>query len=178
MICDQCGERPASVIVKQTQNGQVMERHLCHVCAAGNQSINIAFEQDPLAIHQLLSNWFPAPKQTSVSPVRKEEAVCPTCGFTFSKFLKLGKFGCASCYEAFEPQLDEIFKRLHNGNTEHTGKIPASYGNTLKIKKEIEELRKQMKLSIDEEDFEQAASLRDEIKGLNAQLEGGVSNGD
>ncbi|PSL29673.1 protein arginine kinase activator [Planomicrobium soli] len=176
MICDQCGERHASVIVKQKQQGQTTERHLCHVCAAGTQSINIAFEQDPMAIHQLLTNWFPN-QQTTVNPVRKEVAVCPSCGFAFTKFLKLGKFGCASCYDAFEPQLDEVFKRLHNGNTEHNGKIPASYGNTLKIKKEIEKLRKQMKTSIEEEDFEGAAKLRDEIRLLNSQLEGGVSNG-
>ena len=176
MICDQCGERPASVIVKQTQQGQTTEHHLCQVCAAGNQSINLSFEQDPMAIHQLLSNWFPA-QQTTINPVRKEVAVCPSCGFTFTKFLKLGKFGCASCYDTFEPQLDEIFKRLHNGNKEHNGKIPASYGNTLKIKKEIEELRKQMKTSVEEENFEKAAEFRDEIRVLNIQLEGGVSNG-
>ncbi|RNF38667.1 UvrB/UvrC motif-containing protein [Planococcus salinus] len=176
MICDKCGERPAAVIVKKNQNGQVFERHLCHVCAAENHSLNIAFEQDPLAIHQLLSNWFPN-HQASVSPVKKEETVCDTCGFSFNKFLNLGKFGCANCYDTFSPQLDEVFKRLHNGNTEHRGKIPASYGSTLKIRKEIEELRKQMQTAIEEERFEEAARLRDEVKELNTQLEGGASDG-
>lgn len=176
MICDQCGERPASVIVKQNINGQMTERQLCHVCAAGNHNFNIVFEQDPLAIHQLLSNWFPN-QQTSPNPIKKEVAVCPSCGFTFNKFLKLGKFGCAECYEVFESQLDEIFKRLHNGNSEHTGKIPASYGSTLKIKKEIEELRKQMKSSIEQENFEEAAKLRDQVKALNVELEGSASDG-
>lgn len=176
MICDQCGKRPASVIVKQMVQGNMTERHLCHICAAENHNLNVAFEQDPLAIHQLLSHWFPPP-QNSINPVRKEVAVCPVCGFTFSKFLELGKFGCASCYEAFDSQLDGIFKRFHNGNSIHTGKIPASYGSTLKIKKEIEELRKQIQISITEENFEEAARLRDEIKELNLQLEGGVPDG-
>ncbi|AIY03967.1 hypothetical protein Plano_0002 [Planococcus sp. PAMC 21323] len=176
MICDQCGERSASVIVKQHQKGQIVELNLCHICAAENHSINIAFEQDPLAIHQLLSNWFPN-SQASINPIKKEVATCPTCGFTFSKFLRLGKFGCASCYDAFSPQLNEVFKRFHNGNTEHTGKIPASYGTTLKIKKEIEELRKQMQISIQGEHFEEAARLRDKVKILNAKLEGGMPNG-
>lgn len=176
MICNQCGERPASVIVKQKRQGQLTERHLCHICAAENHSVNISFEQDPLAIHQLLSNWFPNQK-ASINPVKKEVAVCPSCGFTFNKFLNLGKFGCASCYDTFDSQLDEIFKRLHNGNDGHTGKIPASYGNTLKIKKEIEELRKQMKDSVDAENFEEAAKLRDKVKALNVQLEGGASDG-
>lgn len=176
MICDQCGERSASVIVKQQQQGQITELHLCHICAAENHSINIAFEQDPLAIHQLLSNWFPD-SQASINPVRKEVATCLSCGFTFSKFLQLGKFGCASCYDSFSPQLTEIFKRFHNGNTEHTGKIPASYGTTLKIKKEIEELRKQMQVSIQSEQFEEAARLRDEVKVLSSKLEGGAPDG-
>ncbi|ALS80138.1 MULTISPECIES: UvrB/UvrC motif-containing protein [Planococcus] len=176
MICTQCGERSASVIVKKQQLGQVMELQLCHICAAENHSINIAFEQDPLAIHQLLSNWFPN-SQATISRPKKEVAICPSCGFTFSHFLKLGKFGCASCYDTFSSQLNEIFKRFHNGNTEHTGKIPASYGSTLKIKKEIEKLRKQMQVSIQEEEFEEAARLRDEVKRLNVTLEGGSPDG-
>lgn len=176
MICDQCGKRPASVIVKQMVQGKMMEQQLCPICATENHNLNIAFEQDPLAIHQLLSNWFPT-QQNSINPVKKEIAVCPVCSFTFSKFLELGKFGCASCYETFDSQLDGIFKRFHNGNSTHTGKIPASYGSTLKIKKEIEELRKQIQISITEENFEEAARLRDEIKGLNLQLEGGAAGG-
>jgi protein arginine kinase activator len=171
MICDQCGKRPASVIVKQIAQGKMTEQHLCPICAAENHNLNVAYEQDPLAIHQLLSNWFPT-QQNSINPVKKEIAVCP-----FSKFLELGKFGCASCYETFDSQLDGIFKRFHNGNSTHTGKIPASYGSTLKIKKEIEELRKQIQISITEENFEEAARLRDEIKGLNLQLEGGAADG-
>lgn len=176
MFCEQCGKRPASVIVKQTVNGNTIERHLCPVCAAESHNLNYAFEQDPLAIHQLLSNWFPNQK-TSVNPVKKEVAVCPNCGFTFSKFMEIGKFGCATCYDAFEDQLDNIFKRLHNGNYRHEGKIPSAYGGTLKIKKEIEELRKQMQVSIADEDFEEAAKLRDEVRALTLQLEGGEADG-
>ncbi|ANU09293.1 hypothetical protein A1A1_04402 [Planococcus antarcticus DSM 14505] len=176
MICDQCAERYASVMVKQQQHGQITELHLCDICAAENQSINIVFEKDPLAIHQLLSNWFPISK-ASINPIRKEITTCPSCDFTFSNFLQLGKFGCPSCYDEFSSQLNEIFKRFHNGNTEHTGKIPASYGTTLKIKKEIEELRKQMQVSIQGEHFEEAARLRDEVKMLSSKLEGGALNG-
>ena len=67
---------------------------------------------------------------------------------------------------------------MQNGNTEHTGKIPASYGTTLKIKKEIEELRKQMQAAIQDENFEEAARLRDHVKLLNEKLEGGGDVGD
>src|SRR5690606_28305182 len=112
------------------------------------------------------------------SPVKKEVLVCPSCGFTFNDFLKLGKFGCATCYDAFESSLEEIFKRLHNGNTEHTGKIPASYGSTLKLKKEIEELRKQLRVSIEAEEFDEASKLRDQVRVLNKELEGSANNDD
>lgn len=177
MICEQCGERPATVIVKRNQQGHVTERHLCHVCAAEDHNINFSFDQDPMAIHNLLANWFPK-QQAAVSPVKKEIPVCPSCGFTFQKFLSLGKFGCAECYSTFSPQLIEILRRVQNGNTEHTGKIPASYGTTLKIKKEIEELRKQMQTAIQDENFEEAAMLRDKVKTLNEKLEGGGDVGD
>lgn len=177
MICEQCGERPATVIVKQNQQGHLTEKHLCHVCAAENHNISFSFDQDPMAIHNLLANWFPK-QQAAVTPVRKEVPTCSSCGFTFQKFLSLGKFGCAECYSTFSSQLVEILKRVQNGNTEHTGKIPASYGTTLKIKKEIEELRKQMQAAIQDENFEEAARLRDQVKVLNEKLEGGGDIGD
>ncbi len=176
MICEQCGERPAAVVVKQNYQGHITEKHLCQVCASGSHSSNYSFDQDPMAIHNLLANWFPK-QQAAVSPIRKDVPACPSCGFTFQRFLTLGKFGCAECYSTFSPQLTEILKRVQNGNTEHTGKIPASYGTTLKIKKEIDELRKQMQQAIHEENFEEAASLRDQVRTLNAQLEGGGDDG-
>lgn len=177
MICDQCKERQASVLVKQHFQGQMIERHLCHVCAAKNTGFELSSEQDPLSINQLLAHWFPG-GNTSVNRVKQEETVCPSCSLTFSRFLKLGKFGCATCYEAFAPQLGEVLGRLHNGKTRHEGKVPASFGQTLAIRRQIEELRKQMKHSIEQEEFEEAAKLRDEVKTLTLQLEGGASHDD
>ncbi|AQQ51737.1 UvrB/UvrC motif-containing protein [Planococcus lenghuensis] len=178
MICDQCHERPATVTVTQNQQGDVTERHLCHVCAAENHHIHNLFDQNPFSIHELLSNWLPMQQHPTRNRKTNEQAVCSKCGFSFGKFMKLGKFGCSECYEAFAPQLDEMFRRLHNGHTEHTGKVPVSFGRTLKVKKQIDELRRKMKSSIAEEQFEQAAAFRDQIRELNAQLDaGGEKNG-
>lgn len=33
MLCQSCGQRPASVKIKQTINGRIDELHLCHICA-------------------------------------------------------------------------------------------------------------------------------------------------
>lgn len=178
MICEHCHERPANVVVKQSYNGQLTESHLCHVCAAENHHIQPLFDQDPLSIHQLLAHWFPEMQQTAMNPRKTATAVCPSCGFSLGKFQKVGKFGCATCYETFAPQLDEMLKRLHNGRAEHQGQVPDSFGHSLKIRREIEELKRQMKLAIEEENFETAAALRDQIRVLTSELEaGGEENG-
>ncbi|WP_088006723.1 UvrB/UvrC motif-containing protein [Indiicoccus explosivorum] len=173
MVCEQCHERPATVTVTQNQQGEVTERHLCHVCAAENHHIFSLFDQSPFGINDFLSNWLPVQHHPAMSPRKSETVTCPACGFSFAKFMKLGKFGCAECYETFSPQLDDMFRRLHNGHAEHKGKVPLSFGRTIKIRKEIDELRRQMQEAIADEQFEEAASLRDRIKGLNAQLDAG-----
>src|SRR5690625_4636071 len=52
-----------------------------------------------------------------------EELQCPKCNITFNDFQRIGKFGCANCYQTFKVKLDSIFKRVHSGNTKHIGKI-------------------------------------------------------
>lgn len=95
---------------------------------------------------------------------------CPTCNMTYQQFAKMGRFGCSSCYETFKDQLQPMLKRLHGGHTHHCGKIPQRTGGNIHLKKELDELKLKLKRCVQQEEFEEAAQVRDQIRGIENQL--------
>lgn len=171
MICEQCGKRPASFHITKIENGKKTDLHLCEQCAMQNNMINLS---TPFSIPDLLS----ALLKNNVQPKKVEivkEQKCNVCGMTFNRFKESGKFGCSNCYRVFGEKLDPVFKRLH-GNTAHTGKIPKRSGNIIKNKREVDNLKRQLQTAIINEEYEQAAKLRDMIRELTQNKQGGEEN--
>jgi protein arginine kinase activator len=96
-----------------------------------------------------------------------EEISCPNCGLTYEEFRKTSNLGCSHCYRAFRRNLNFVIKNVQ-GSTAHKGKYPKINGKLLFSKKKILELKKLLAKSVEEEEYEQAARLRDEIRGLEA----------
>ena len=136
-------------------NGKKAEYDLCEACANKMQLPDFSgFSLDPL--------WM-TPKL-----FREQETGCPVCGLTLREFSKGGKFGCGACYQAFSRQVPSLLQGIH-GHTRHTGKIPKRSGKKLRVKTKLEELKAQMNQAVAEQNFELAAKLRDEIKGLEGE---------
>ena len=92
-------------------------------------------------------------------------AVCPKCRTSLAAFSKTGRLGCPYCYEEFKPYLTQVLKSIH-GNVLHTGKIAKNASEKLKTKRELEQLSKQLDEAVAKQDFERAATLRDQINAL------------
>lgn len=113
------------------------------------------------------------------SPFRQEDILqCGHCSMTFPQFLKVGRFGCAHCYETFKDQLVPVLRRLHSGNWTHTGKIPKRIGGEIHLKKQIEILKNQLQECISHEEFEKAAKIRDEIRILEKKIAASQEGGE
>lgn len=97
------------------------------------------------------------------------ELKCPRCGFTQADFKKAGRLGCSDCYKTFAEGLDGLLKSMHKG-TRHVGKVPESLRQTRDLSDRLKQLQKKLAKAIQDENFEQAAQLRDEIKQMNAKL--------
>lgn len=175
MICENCKERPASVVITKGHVGEMIERNLCEKCAFQSETYNFDPNHEPLSIQQFLSNWFGGvdPFQTQPQTQKIDPIECPNCKLTFMNFLDIGKFGCATCYETFRERLPNVFGKLHIGHSTHTGKIPVSFNEVYAIKRKIEEVRNKMQQAVEAEKFEEAAALRDEAKKLQQQLANG-----
>jgi len=168
MLCSECKERAATLHFSKNINGKITEFHLCEYCAKENSEINMFNGSSAFSINNLLAgllNIEPSFQHIKEDSYKKQQPLkCEECNMTFSQFRKLGRMGCPHCYETFKEQLQPFFKRLHGGNIEHKGKIPERIGGHFLIKKEIDQLRQDLKELINQEEFEKAAVIRDEIR--------------
>lgn len=179
MICQECQERPATLHFTKILNGEKTELHYCEKCAQEKGEM-FMFDGEPgFSINNLLAGLFsydPIFQQTKQETLPRNDILqCENCKMTFKQFLNVGKFGCSHCYETFKEQLTPILKRLHSGNYEHQGKIPKRIGGSIHIKKQIQQFRTDLQVAIQNEEFERAAEIRDQVRALEAQLlsEGG-----
>jgi len=102
------------------------------------------------------------------------EVKCPRCGFTQADFKKSGRLGCPECYLTFADGLEGLLKSMHKG-TRHTGKVPEGLRRTRDASERLGLLQRKLAEAIEEENFEQAAILRDEIKQMSSRIAGPVS---
>ncbi|AQS54500.1 MAG: UvrB/UvrC motif-containing protein [Novibacillus thermophilus] len=172
MVCQECGERPASLHFTKIVNGEKTEFHLCEACAREKGEI-LPGTQNGFSIHNLLSGMlnFDFPNQTASKAKTSPKSLrCGTCGLTYQQFSKMGRFGCSDCYRHFEPVLEPLFRRVH-GNTTHSGKVPERAGSQLKRKRELSDLKALLNQLVAREEFEEAARVRDRIRELEQNRE-------
>jgi len=94
---------------------------------------------------------------------------CPVCGYTQADFKKTGRLGCSTCYTTFAEGLNTLLKAMHKG-TEHVGKLPQRAHRAVELNDRMRELTASLQKAVAEENYETAASLRDQIKQLEHEL--------
>ena len=96
-----------------------------------------------------------------------DPVACPVCGMNWSTFKQSGLMGCSHDYELYEAKLLPLLKRAQEGASQHVGKVPHARKTeagdrqmtTLRLRRELQQ-------AIDAENYERAASLRDELRKL------------
>ncbi|MBP7056351.1 MAG: UvrB/UvrC motif-containing protein [Candidatus Omnitrophica bacterium] len=165
MQCDVCGKKEATVHLTEIVNDKVTKLHLCEDCAKDKGTEM----EEHFGLGDLLAGL--TDLGSAVEPEALSSVKCPFCGFTYKDFKKIGRLGCGECYEAFKVQLAPLLKRIH-GAERHVGKVPIMIGKTVKETKTIQDLKSKMEKAIQEENFEEAARLRDMIHELEKKGEG------
>jgi len=165
--CDRCGNNEAAIHFTQIQNSETTTRHLCESCAAelGLDPGGSAAGPATAPLADFLGQLGKAIAGESAWTA----GACPGCGLTLADFKRTGRLGCARCWSAFEPSLKGLLRKLHGG-TQHVGKVylppdPTEMDRTARAVS----LRRSLQRAVDEEDFERAAALRDQIRRLEVQ---------
>jgi len=161
MQCCVCKEREAKVHLTQIVQDKMQKVALCEECAK-QKGVN-----DPTGLSRadlLLGLGASQEMEQSASDVK-----CSNCGFTQADFKKAGRLGCAECYETFKEGLEGLLKSMHKG-TKHVGKVPQSLQQSRDLSDRLKNLQRKLDKAVAEEDFEQAALVRDEIKMTREKL--------
>lgn len=167
MLCSVCKEKPATVHYTKIDGGEMHKVDLCETCAK-NKGVN---DPTSFSLADMLLGLGAAKEVEESSGL---ELKCPKCGFTHADFKKAGRLGCALCYQTFSEGLEGLLKTMHKG-TRHVGKMPAGLQSARALAENLKSLQKRLSKAIEDENFEAAAQLRDELKQLSARQGGEVT---
>ena len=89
---------------------------------------------------------------------------CTFCNSALRDFRNTSRLGCAYCYGAFEAKLRDLLRGVH-GTSKHQGKRyrppPEAADEGASV---ATELRTRLRRAVEQEHFEEAAKLRDQLK--------------
>lgn len=159
MKCNRCS-KPAVLHITELRQGEVQALHLCESCA--KEHLNNGQSSKSAASSQAETELDDA----SLSDL--ELQVCPNCGISFKEFRAQGRLGCAHDYVVFEDELLQLLENIH-GETTHVGKIPKRSPQSSQIQFKLIKLRNELRTSIDEERYEDAAKIRDSIRQIEEE---------
>jgi protein arginine kinase activator len=120
-----------------------------------------------MSINDLLTNLLAAqPSDDELLGSPDDASACPHCGFTLDRLRKEGTLGCPHDYEVFQHGLLPLIQRAHNGSNVHCGKVPTKVPQETKKVAQLTQLRERLDKAVRNEEYENAAELRDRIRQL------------
>ena len=164
-MCSICKEKPATIFLSNiSAENKKVDMDLCDACAKAKGV------DDPAALliasaDLMLGLGASLEVEQAAGGV---ELKCPRCGFTQADFKKSGRLGCPECYVTFAEGLRGLLKTMHKG-TRHTGKVPEALRATRENADRLKTLQAKLARAIKDENYEQAALVRDEIKQLTGR---------
>lgn len=160
MKCQSCAN-PATIHLTDIVQGQKRVLHLCQRCA----------EERGLLKKQELN--LPAILQTLIGqhigrlPDELARLTCPACGIKYMEFRAQGRLGCPHDYQTFRAGLQPLLKQFHRA-VKHVGKVPKHHPGDPAALAQLVELRSKLRQAVEQEQFEEAARLRDLIRQKDA----------
>lgn len=168
--CDRCA-KPAVYHITEIRDGEAQALHFCEQCAKQHLSHP---EADDGPEPDGGDEKSPAVESESYDEV--DQQVCPNCGISFKEFRSQGRLGCPQDYIAFQDELLPLLENIH-GETQHIGKTPKRAPHASQKQYRLIKLRNRLKSAVEDEMYEEAARIRDEIQTVELELAGDERRG-
>ena len=162
-LCEDCGKQESRVHLTMVIEGEATQLHLCESCAEARK-IDLNLTQGSVA-DMLLGD---VEASGALVPVLGHRE-CTTCGISREKFKSSGRLGCGDCYGIFIDDLEPVIQSMHHSD-QHFGKTPLSEGRRAVATKQLASLKRKLDRAILHEEFEEAAKLRDRIRGIEKEV--------
>jgi len=158
MLCEDCHENEAEVLVTEVDaSGNLKEKHLCKTCA-GKKGY-LLHKQKPLS--QMFTELL-----KEQADAKDSALTCKACGMTWEEFRVLGRFGCEQCYVHFGDKVERLISRIQ-GTNQHTGRkasLTPPKSSAVFDEMERKRLREELIKAIQDEKYEKAAKIRDDLR--------------
>lgn len=168
---------------EETRRVEQRGQHAANLAASNSRDDEDAGEKDAEEIAPLSSedieNLLPAKSSTrNAAPAAPIASVrCPKCDTTWDRLKQDGRAGCAQCYVAFARELANVMERVQK-TSQHQGKTPREMEKRrrrlvhLRQRRDnrLEMLQRRLQESLERENYEEAAKLRDKIKIVSATV--------
>jgi len=164
MMCQRCKKNRATVHITNISDDKAGEMHLCEECA---QKEGMTLKSQ-VSLADFLAGLIKAPATKEMA--RLAQMKCPNCSMNYLEFQSKGRLGCPEDYDVFSELIEPLLEKIH-GASRHVGKSPLSGGFVSEESVKLTLLKRQLAAAVEEERYEDAAALRDEIR----QLEGAGS---
>lgn len=158
--CQRCQESRATVHITDT-TPEKRELHLCEDCA---EKEGVIIKQHHHSTNEILQQLIK--QKTGLGAAGDLE--CPDCGMTFREFHVKGQLGCPNDYQAFRKVLEPLIERAHEGATHHAGKVPPTASEKARKDAGLRRLRRELEEAIQQEKYELAARVRDQIQAMES----------
>lgn len=167
MLCQKCHKKLGSVRYSEVVDGKVTDMLLCQDCLAKLQedrqtgfelSTPTAFTGRPVVAGGGVRKRAPKAKER-----------CKACDTDLNSVLETGMVGCVTCYETFSAHTESLLEGIQLALA-HRGKVPRLDDARARVRSELQSKRALLKTALSMENYEEAASLRDEIRTLEAGL--------
>ncbi len=164
MQCDLCQNKATVFFTQMQSEGGIKKTAYCESCAE----------------EQGVTDPFGLPGETAIEDSKMQDTKsqkalsneCPECQFTLDDLRKVGRLGCSHCFQYFREEIGQRLLSLHKGD-QHSGRFPQILLDIQDRATRLAELHQQLQEAVAQEDYEKAASVRDEVRQIEEEKEGG-----
>ena len=166
-------QKQATFHITDLTGDELLALQLCPDCA--NQYLNTEDgqagppdESEGQLMSGLLQQQLKPLEQAAEDLRELDSKECPICGISFYEFRQAGRLGCPHDYVFFGGELEPLLVNVH-GDNQHVGKQPKRGVRDTESQVELIRLRRQMKEVVEQEDYEKASQLRDQIRKIEGE---------
>ena len=164
MKCNKCAKQATFHITDLTGDG-VLALHLCPDCAKHYLQTEDSQKIDASAMSSVLGKQISPLGKATEEMQDLDSRECPICGISFYELRQGSRLGCPHDYVFFSDELEPLLQNVH-GENEHVGKQPQRGFYDTQSQTELIRLRREMKEAVEQENYEQASKLRDQIREI------------
>lgn len=171
MKCTRCSKQ-ATFHITDLTGDELLALHLCPDCAKEYLRTEEGEESEDGPMSNVLSQQLNPPtsplQQTAEEMRERDGRECPICGISFYEFRQGGRLGCPHDYVFFHDDLEPLLMNVH-GETVHNGKSPKRGIQDTESQTELIRLRREMQEAVEQENYEHASRLRDQIRSIESE---------